>query len=68
MEFVVAEVERRVDGFEGFKVDVDFFLFSLVGDDGSTVEDESVLWTLGVELETLLGGSDGSEDGKTVDT
>ena len=33
MEFIVAEVEGRVDGFEGLEIDVEFALFALVCDD-----------------------------------
>jgi len=33
VEFIVAEVEGRVDGFEGFEIDVEFALFALVCDD-----------------------------------
>jgi hypothetical protein len=39
VEFVVAEVEGCVDGFEGFKVDVNFAFFAFVGDYCSAVED-----------------------------
>lgn len=68
MEFVVAEVERCVDGFEGFKVDIDLFFLSLVRHDCSTINDKAIFGTLGVEFETLLGRRDGSQYGKTVDT
>ncbi len=43
MELVVTEVEGGVDGFEGFKVDVDFTFFAFVCDDGTAVKDEPVL-------------------------
>lgn len=43
VEFVVAEVEGGVDGFEGFKVDVNLAFFAFVGDYRSAVEDQSIL-------------------------
>jgi hypothetical protein len=35
VEFVVAEVEGRVDRFEGFEINVEFSFFSFVCDDVS---------------------------------
>lgn len=35
VEFVVAQVEGRVDGFEGFEINVEFSFFSFVCDDVS---------------------------------
>jgi hypothetical protein len=35
VEFVVAEIEGRVDGFEGFEINVEFSFFSFVCDDVS---------------------------------
>lgn len=67
MEFVVAKVQRRVDGLEGFEVDVDLALLAFGGDDFTTVDDKAIGWDLGVELETLLGGGNSRQDGKTVD-
>jgi len=67
VKFVVAEVERGVDRLERFKVDVHFALLPFLGDYRSAVDDEAVFWAFAVELETLLGGGDGSEDGETVD-
>lgn len=40
---------------ERFKVEVDFLLLALVGEDSSAVDDESIGRDLVVELETLLG-------------
>ena len=35
VEFVVAEVEGRIDGFEGFEINIEFSFFSFVCDDVS---------------------------------
>ena len=37
MEFIVTEVKGRVDGLEGFKVDVEFSLFAFVCDDVAAI-------------------------------
>ena len=42
MEFVVAEVERGVDGLEWLKVHVDLSLLALGGDNFTTVYDEAI--------------------------
>jgi hypothetical protein len=42
-------------------------LLSLIRQDGTAVDDESVGRDLGVQLEPLLGRGDGGEDGETVD-
>jgi len=67
VKFVVAEVERGVDGLERLKVDVYLAFLSLVGDDRSAVDDEAVFRAFAVELETLLGGGNSSEDGEAID-
>lgn len=68
MELVVAEIQRGVDGLEWLKVDVDLSLFSFRGQDFTTVHDQAVRRDLVVQLETLLGGCDGGQDGLSVDT
>ena len=67
VELVVAEVERGVDGLEGLEVDVDLALLAFCGDDFTAVDDEAIGRDLRVQLETLLGGGNGREDGETVD-
>jgi len=67
VKFVVAEVERGVDGLEGLKVDVYLALLPLIGDHRSAIDDEAVFGAFAVKLETLLGGGDSSEDGEAVD-
>jgi hypothetical protein len=62
VKLVVAEIERGVDGLEGLKVKVDFFLFALVSQDGATIYDEAVGRGPVVELEPLLCRRDGSQD------
>ena len=66
VKFVVAEVQRGVDGLEGLKVDVDFLLLALVRDDRAAVDDQSVRGHLGVELEAVLHGGDGAQHGQPV--
>lgn len=45
-------------GRKGSKSMVTFFFFSVVGDDGSGVENEAVWRDFVVEFEALLGGGD----------
>ena len=59
MELVVAKVEGCVDWLEGFEIDIELPLLSFRGDDFTAVDNETIGWDLGVELEALLGGSDG---------
>jgi len=66
VELVITEVERGVDGFEWFKVNIDLLFLSFIRNDCSTIHDETVFGAFIVEFETLLGGCDGSEDGETV--
>lgn len=42
VEFVVAQIERGVDRFERFEIDVDLLFFALISNDGATVNDEAV--------------------------
>jgi len=67
VEFVVAEVERGVDGLERLEINVDLPLLAFGGDDFTTVDDKTVWRDLVVQLETLLCRSDGRQDGQTVD-
>ena len=39
MKLVVAEVEGRVDGLEGLKVNVNLLLFALISHNCTTVDD-----------------------------
>lgn len=50
MKFIVAEVERSVDGFEGLEIDVDLPLFAFGGDDFATVDDEAIRGDFVVEF------------------
>lgn len=67
MEFVVAEVERGVDGLERLEVDVDFALLAFGGDDFTAVDNETIWGDFGVKLEALLGRGNGRQDRQTVD-
>ena len=68
MELVVAKVQRRVNGFEGFEIDIDLALLAFAGDDFTTVHNETIWRDLGVKLQALLGRSDSRQDRKTVDS
>ena len=63
MEFVVAEVERRVDGLEGFEINVEFALLAFVGDD-VTAEKVSVCW--GLQSVTGVPAKDNAVGGDSV--
>lgn len=67
MEFIIAEVEGGVDGFEGLKIDVYLALFAFGGDYFAAVDDKAVRGNFVVEFKALLGGCDGGEDGEAVD-
>jgi hypothetical protein len=68
VELVVTKVEGGVDGLEGLEIDVNLALLSLGGDNFTTVDDQSIGGNLVVQLETLLCGGNGRQNGKTVDT
>lgn len=44
VKFVVAEIERCVDGLERLKVNIDLLFFAFVRHDGSTVHNKTVWW------------------------
>ena len=48
VKFVVAQVERCVDGLERLKVNVDLAFLALGGDDFTTVYDEAIWRDFGV--------------------
>jgi len=54
-------------GLKGSKSILTFFLFTVVGDDGAAVDDQPVGRHFVVQLQPLLYGSDGGQDGKSVD-
>ena len=66
MELVVTQVQRGVDRLEGFEVNVDALLLAFVGNDRAAVDDQPVLGTLVVQLETLLRRGDGAQNRQTV--
>ena len=68
MKLVVAQVQRSVDGFEGFEIDVDLSFLSFGGQYFATVDDQAIRRDFAVELQPLLGGGDGGKDTKTVDS
>lgn len=67
VELVVAQVQGRVDGLERFKVNVDFALFALVGEDLAHEQHEAVGRAPGVQLQALLSRRDGAKHGQAVD-
>jgi hypothetical protein len=68
VEFVVAQVQRGVDGLEGLEIDIDLALLAFGGDDFTAVDNEAIRGDFRVQLKTLLGRGDGRQDGKTIDT
>lgn len=68
VELVVTEVQRRVDGLEGLEVDVDLSLLAFRGQDFTAVNNQAIGRDLVVQLESLLGGGNGRENGLSVDT
>ena len=66
MELVVTQIQRGVDRLEGLEINVDALLLALVGNDRAAVDDQPVLGTLVVQLETLLRRSDGTQHRQTV--
>ena len=56
----------RVDCLMRLKIERDLLLLSLVSQDGSYEQDQSVVGDSVVKLETLLSRSDGSQHGKSV--
>jgi len=66
VELVVTKIERGVDGLEGLKVDVNLPLLSFRGDNFTTVNNQSIRGNLVVQLETLLGGGNGRQNGESV--
>mmetsp|Transcript_43083 Transcript_43083/g.87117 ORF Transcript_43083/g.87117 Transcript_43083/m.87117 type:complete len:426 (-) Transcript_43083:275-1552(-) len=67
VELVVAQVQRRVDRLERFKVDVHLALLAVFGDDEAAVEHETVGRDVAVALEALLGRGDGAQHRLPVD-
>lgn len=63
MEFVVAEIKRRINGLEWLKIDIELALFTFVGDDFTAVNNKTVGWHSVIQLQTLLGRCDSTEDG-----
>jgi uncharacterized membrane-anchored protein len=59
VKLVVTKVQRCVDGLEGFEVDVNFALLPFGGDNFTTVHNQSIGGNLVIQLETLLGRSNG---------
>lgn len=68
MEFIVAEIERGVDGFERFEVNIDFSLLALRSQDFTTIHDETIGGDLVVKLQALLCRRNGGQDRLSIDT
>mmetsp|Transcript_9829 Transcript_9829/g.18360 ORF Transcript_9829/g.18360 Transcript_9829/m.18360 type:complete len:233 (+) Transcript_9829:1300-1998(+) len=68
MELVVTEIERGVNGLEGFKVDVHFLLFTIIRHNSTRVHDKTIRRNLVVKLQPLLSRSDSREHRKPIDT
>jgi hypothetical protein len=68
MELVVTQVKGGVDGLERLEIDVDLSLLAFLGQDFTTVDDQTIRGDLVVQLETLLGGGNSGQDGLSVDS
>jgi hypothetical protein len=68
VELVVAQVEGGVDGLEGLEIDVDLSLLAFLGQDFTTIDDQTVRGHLVVQLEALLGRGNGGQDRLSVDS
>ena len=68
VKLVVTQIERGVDRLEGLEVDVNLSLLSFRRDDFTTVDDQAIRRHLVVQLETLLCGGNGRQDGESVDS
>lgn len=66
VELVVTKVEGGINGLEGLEVDVNLPLLSFRGDNFTTVNNQSIRGNLVVQLETLLGGGNGRQNGESV--
>ena len=61
VEFVVTKVQGSVDWFEGFEIDVDFFLLTLLSDNGAAVHDQPVWRNPSVQFKAVLHRRDGAQ-------
>lgn len=68
VELVVAKVQGGVDGLERLEIDVDLSFLAFLGQDFTTVHNQTVRGDLVVQLETLLGGGNSGQDRLSVDT
>lgn len=68
MELVVTEIKRGIDRPEWFEINVDLPLLPFGSQDFTTVDDKAIGRNLVVELEPLLGRSNGRQHRLTVDT
>jgi hypothetical protein len=68
MELVIAQVERCVDWLEGFKINVYFFLFAFLSDNGTTIHHQTRRGNPRVQLEPMLDGGNGAQNGQTIYT
>jgi hypothetical protein len=66
VELVVAQIQRSVDGLEGFKVNVNLLFLPFRGHNGSTIDHEAIVRDPGVKLEPLLCGGNGAQHRQPV--
>ena len=59
VKLVVTQIQRRVDGLEGLKVNIQLLLLAIVGHNSARVYDQSIWRNFIVQLEPLLSRSDG---------
>lgn len=68
MEFIVAKVQRRVDGLEGLEIDIDLSFLAFRGDNFTAIYDKAIGRHFRVKLQALLGRGNGRKDRQAVDT
>lgn len=43
VKFIVTEIQRRIDRFKRFKIDVHFLFSPIIGDDRSTINHQTIV-------------------------
>lgn len=61
VKFIVTQVKGGVDGLKGLKIDVHSLLLSIISQNGTTVQDKTIVGHSIVQLQLLLCGCDSTE-------
>lgn len=62
VELIVAQIKGRVNGLERFEVNVNSLFLSVVSQDGSTVNNKSVIGDSVIQFQLLLSRCDGTQN------